>query len=667
MNGIIIDEIRYENFRQYGTGSIKLSNDGQYQLSILVAQNGTGKTTFLNSITWCLYEKEFQLSDKSKALPVVNTKVLKETPEGERVNVSVSLTVLDGDKVVEFKRSQALIARTNAKGVKNAIEGASELVVSITVKGDLSNTQVIRGTDTDFIVKQYFHDEIPDFYFFDGEKLKEFFAVGREKDIKRSIYNISQVSLLTNVCDHVKKLVDKYTKALAKDFPDIEKLDKDKDAQEQLKQSYATTIETCSIKVRELTEERTEKEAILRQYGPTRKMQAERDTLNKEQDALEDRKTEFFFERSKFIRRYSMLINYYPYMKKVLSYITSKEEEGELPPGIDIDMVKKLLEHLDEPCPLCNHDIGETGKEHLEGLLTRITVSSRTSNFLSSIKGPLESAIAETEQYKKIRKDFIQKEQEIEEEESRISKRLEEINKYLVNFENNEDEKVNVAKLESRVAEITMQLNTYNQSIGSAKTSIEMCDKELARIQDAIDKAQEKLDQKNEAVQMLSVLNMMDKNYRHVLLDITGSMKDEIESITREIFDSMNWKEHTFGELEIDDNYALALSDADGLPMIGSISATELMALAYAFILAIHKASGRNCPLVIDSPIGRSSDQNREYIANELLKVSKEKQIVMLFTPDDFTEPVQKLYSEKAKIIKLHLSADEKFVEGIDA
>lgn len=100
--------------------------------------------------------------------------------------------------------------------------------------------------------------------------------------------------------------------------------------------------------------------------------------------------------------------------------------------------------------------------------------------------------------------------------------------------------------------------------------------------------------------------------------------------------------------------------------MTGSLSATEQMALAYAFTLSIHKASGQNCPLVIDSPLGRVSDENRSKMAQVLLDISKNKQIIMLFTPDEYSEGVSSLYDNNAKVMTLTLSEDEKFIEGID-
>lgn len=91
------------------------------------------------------------------------------------------------------------------------------------------------------------------------------------------------------------------------------------------------------------------------------------------------------------------------------------------------------------------------------------------------------------------------------------------------------------------------------------------------------------------------------------------------------------------------------------------------MALAYSFTLAVHEISGKNCPLVIDSPLGRVSDANRERMAQALLDVAKEKQIIMLFTPDEYSPAVASLYERAATVRRLKLSADESRVEGVEA
>ena len=145
-------------------------------------------------------------------------------------------------------------------------------------------------------------------------------------------------------------------------------------------------------------------------------------------------------------------------------------------------------------------------------------------------------------------------------------------------------------------------------------------------------------------------------------------VKKEIEKSTWETFNAMSWKKNTFSSIIINDNYEVSVINKNGKQMTGSLSGAESMALAYSFTLAIHKASGRNCPLVVDSPLGRVSDDNRKNMARELLKVSLNKQIIMLFTPDEFSDDVSAVYSNNANIINVALTEDESEIKkaGVD-
>ena len=53
-------------------------------------------------------------------------------------------------------------------------------------------------------------------------------------------------------------------------------------------------------------------------------------------------------------------------------------------------------------------------------------------------------------------------------------------------------------------------------------------------------------------------------------------------------------------------------------------------------------------------------------MARALLEVAKDKQIIMLFTPDEFSKEVSDMYDKEATIRTLRLSADESVVEGVD-
>ena len=94
-------------------------------------------------------------------------------------------------------------------------------------------------------------------------------------------------------------------------------------------------------------------------YEPVRKLQNERAEIENALISIEEEKKRFLARKSAFIRDYTILLNLYPRIQHTYKLICAKEEKGELPPAIDKNQVKRLLEHVDEPCPLCNGTIGE--------------------------------------------------------------------------------------------------------------------------------------------------------------------------------------------------------------------------------------------------------------------------------------------------------------------
>ncbi|MFY9441808.1 MAG: hypothetical protein WAP28_10260, partial [Tepidanaerobacteraceae bacterium] len=331
----------------------------------------------------------------------------------------------------------------------------------------------------------------------------------------------------------------------------------------------------------------------------------------------------------------------------------------------DKAQVKRLLDHFDEPCPLCNSPIDENCRQHLEGLMQKISVSSNTSNYLKEIKGPLENYMEQVQLFKAKLDALRQTEMDISDRKTVVLSRLQEITSALVNFESESDQ-INVAKTEEKRASIISQINAANQTIGAAKTTITACNERLANIETDLTAALQKMSEHDDIRKQITVIDMLHTNFKRIKNSIMEEMKNEIETITWNFFDSMIWKRNTFGSISISEQYDIAVYNKDHTEMTGSLSATEQMALAYAFTLAIHKASGKNCPLVIDSPLGRVSDDNRENMARALRDVSRNKQIIMLFTPDEYSESVKQIYDGVAEVRTLNLSDDENYIEGIE-
>ena len=662
---IVINKISFMNYRQYGTGSLSFNTSDNGMLSVFIAKNGTGKTTVLNAITWCLYGKELHLSDEKTALPIVTSAIVKNANNGDLIPIEVTITITDEDNVVEFKRAEAVKITKGSSNDFRVISGHNQLTVTTTKIGDFSNTVVKTGPDADIIVKQYFDEAIFKFYFFDGEKLRDFFTESQANSIQQSIFNISQINLLENSCTRLYKMNVERNKKIAKNSPDIAKLNDEHEEQTKIRLVAETTKNLNKELADKLSKERDEYDDILRGYEPVKKLQLERDELTRKQSKIEDDEKDLRVKRTSFIRKYTVLLNLYPRIKRTLEIIKEKEAAGDLPPAIDKDLIIKLLENPSQNCPICDSSINETAYDHIQKLLTQFSVSSQTSNYLKEIKGALETAIDEIAEFKSNLNELKQIEMDITARKEKTENRLTEIASSLSNFENLADQ-VNVSDIESKRSEVILKINNANQAIGAADVTIQNCDKELHIIEEKRTNALKKMDEHEDIRKQIDVIDMLYSNLKNIKSSIMNDMKREIENTTWSYFDRMIWKKNTFGKIAISDNYDITVYNQDGTEMTGSLGATEQMALAYAFTLAIHKASGKNCPLVIDSPLGRVSDTNRENMAEALKEVSKNKQIIMLFTPDEYSEEVKKLYEGTAIVKELILSEDENYVEGID-
>lgn len=244
--GIQIDRLSFVNYRQYGTCEInfKKSEKADTQLFAIIAQNGTGKTTVLKAITWCLYGKENPRESNAKtearSLPLVNSSVIEKAKVEERVPVSVSFRFTnESQDVIELTRKAFFMKHSNG-----AVTGSAPSFMATVTPHDNSNTKTLSEENAGILVKQYFDEAIYNFYFFDGEKLKDFFAT----PLKESIYNIAQVNLLENTINATNNKKATLNRAIGKRLPDYANLFSEKTEKENWITATTKEIERANRK-----------------------------------------------------------------------------------------------------------------------------------------------------------------------------------------------------------------------------------------------------------------------------------------------------------------------------------------------------------------------------------------------------------------------------------
>ena len=167
--GVTFTKIELENYRQYKNVSLNFSKENDSNLHVLKAKNGTGKTTFINSITWCLYGEEKYISDADKALNLPNEKVIESTEENGTVNVAARITLKDDEsnKIIVFSREQRYRVNFNIinKNKKTILE-QTKFSIAITSLINSGNSIIIdEPTECEQFVNTYFNKAIFDYYF----------------------------------------------------------------------------------------------------------------------------------------------------------------------------------------------------------------------------------------------------------------------------------------------------------------------------------------------------------------------------------------------------------------------------------------------------------------------------------------------------------------------
>lgn len=658
---VLIKSIQFNNFRQYGNQKISFDYSHDHQLTAIIEQNGTGKTTLLRALNWCFYGNEYIDDDEGEQLPILNTDVLKKGGIGDIIPVSVEVTVYDEEKILKFQRQQEVKLSNSLTNIPNAVLGNMRYCV-IEEKMTGTENPVVHTEDAAAITEQYFSSGIREFYFFNGEKLNDFFR--KSNKVRDSVFNISQVTLLDNAAKHMRAVKNSYSRELAHDVPDVDNLLNQMEELSKKIKKYKEDIKSLDIEIKDLKRKEQEYANILREHAPIAEQQERRDALIQERfDAREELKIKKR-QYQRFILYYTVCLNLVPDAHRALDIIDNNSAANDPSNAIDSNLLKHMIDHPGERCPVCNNPLGAENREYLVDLYQQLSTSGRTIRTLSEMRVRLIDFIHKAEEYPDRKEIVLSEYQEAQDNLKRIETELSAISQFLTgNSDTEEDAYYAEIEVSRQKTEQEKEKKIGEKAV--KESDLEDAQQSLDSISQQVDQINEEQNQNEIIRKKIQTLDRLSRIADRIKEDIMNKIKEDVEIETWDIFESMMWKKNTFKEISISDEYVISVYDDNHLSMVGNMSSAEKMALAYAFMLAVHKASGKNCPMVIDYPLGRASDKNRESVAKSLLDVSKEKQIIMLFAPDEYSEPVRQLYDNTSDIQRFELTSDEKYIQEV--
>jgi DNA sulfur modification protein DndD len=647
-----IEKIRAVNYRQLKNLELSFPANGN-DLAIIIGRNKAGKTNILNAINWCLYGDEPHLSLESNKLPLPNLESIqaKENLQLERVNVELTISADDKKEVSVSRTGFFSINKEN----KRVVDQGSEL--TITIPDEEEGAVLLADAKAENYVERLFPKNLREFFFFDGERLDRYFREETPQKIRHAVFEISQIDLLQAVEQKLGEFLNDLRREAGRTNPKIDQI------QKTLEEKNGKLTET-EQRLGELTDQFTiakdkikELEEKLRGIPDVNKLQSEIDRLASRREEKTRLRNDKVRDKQDALFEGGMMLMVWKEIQEAIELIKEKKRKREIPPTIDTRTLENIIK--DGSCHICGRDLDKDAEKKLRTLLDEIRVTAEIGRKLLLMENGL-AEVDEKGRDLRRRVTALTKELDLYDRELQESeKQIDELRKRISGYD------------AGKVADWYNEYRRFEHARDQCQKNVVLLQVLKKSVEADIARLSEELRTELKKESRFKILKRqldfcgnahdVTKKTKQIIMDQTRHM---IEEETKRTFFDLIWDKDTYGNVGIDENYSINLIHTMGYECLGTTSAAERELLALAFTLALHTVSNFNAPIFIDTPVARVDDVHREAFARIFEELGKKKQIVLLFTPTEYSKEISATLDSKShNRYELKRLADETKIE----
>lgn len=158
---MLLKQITLTDFRQFkGKQTVVFSDDRNQNVTVIMGENGAGKTTFAQAFRWCLYGE----TDFSDPNVLSKSKINEMVPGNEAVS-SVEIVLEHTNTTYTIKRSQKY------KVDKVGFAKGGQTKLTIIYKSDDGQQNYVPESQNHGKIKEILPQELSSYFFFDGERI----------------------------------------------------------------------------------------------------------------------------------------------------------------------------------------------------------------------------------------------------------------------------------------------------------------------------------------------------------------------------------------------------------------------------------------------------------------------------------------------------------------
>lgn len=635
---MLLESIKLENFRQFRNEYIEFAqgSDGK-NVTIIIGDNGTGKTTFAQAFFWCMYG-ETEFSDKN----MLNKLVAAEMKPGQESKVQVTLKLTHGNVSYTLMREQ-----TYRKDYSNRIKG-DNTVFDIAIKDANGNTSYVKKTLCEGEVKSILPKELSRYFFFDGERIEKMskdISTGKKAtDFAEAVKGLLGLNAMFSAIQHFNPRIKNSV---------INSYESSYSAGSNTKiQEYTRTIEHCKeeisridVRLEELenqieqaTSRKAEKVEEIKQYAEGEELQRQKEKLLQRIETAKASRSTVIKEISRSFNANMSSFFSASLILRSLNFLSGKDFAGKDIPFMHAKTIEYLLKqkvcicgtHLDEGSVPYNK------VKELIDFLPPQSISTTISDFKKESKRRANS-----------RQDLFS---DVRDKLAVISKQDEDL------IELNDDlhaieGKLSGGDVRGKVRAINSEIQLCDQTIKKSQTERDQLlikkggfEKEAGRA-DTERRNLTLLDDKNKKIEIYKAYaERIYKELQAVYVSSEAEIRRKLETTINEIFKTI----YEGGlSLTIDEKYHISVY-ADDYDGDVETSTAQSISVIFAFITGIIKMTRENrnatdedakllssepYPLVMDAPLS-AFDKRRIKTVCESLPNTAEQVIIYIKDTD---------------------------------
>lgn len=635
-----IDYIHMKNFRQYQYAKMEFARSPDSNFTIIRGANGAGKTNLMNAITWCLFGDETHVDSKYKGLPILNTTTLDEGESGPlELKIEIQLVQADGKRMLITRQKQY------KKGEdENPIEVPQPHTLSIMREKGRDWIGPIYGDDAQYIIDSLIPPSIEEYFFFDGERMDDYFTETTGKEIQKAVFKISQLELLETLIDHLSRRRNEFLKA-------ARGLSSDAEATREMIEIQTSSLRTDEEELEELVAKKIEAEQQVQIYSEKlrgssleriQSLEDQRVELDNDISRLQIRIEEVENEKLELLHSSMPAILCFDALAGTQQRIEGRKEAGLIPPRYRAIFIEGLLKK--GKC-ICGSDITEKdeysfGRRKKVEQFLEISKLSEISNEIVETNTRIAEMLGNLADFPDEIKDLGKKLNSFQETKSNKNEKIRRITQEI-----EESNIENVRKWEKEKQKFVNEKEQLGVKAALKERDIERRNNIIRGYNIKLKQELKKQSKHNELLNILAFCDEGIKCARNIKELIMKRVKDEIEERTSEQFLKMIWKKETYECVNIDNDYNISVPHVSGRESLGTLSAGERQVCALSFMAALNSVSGFKVPIVIDTLLARISSEPRKSIAENLPRYLEGTQVVLLVTEEEYTPEVEKALS----------------------